>query len=214
MRRHTLIYGPSGCGKTTYGLIFAELFGCRGVFDDFDNTPTELARLAEHSRPTIILTRLDVVEKEVILQLPRPVQYLSFENAMAHLSRAIKAADLYATTMLSQETPITSAMSSEKGAEIIRAAIKRQQPWEVGDTDNSVVTKAVGALSEQVGGDHYKTLAIQPLEYSLANKLDAVQHSIIKYATRHPNKGGADDLRKVIHFAQLGLQLQYGEQDV
>ena len=34
-------------------------------------------------------------------------------------------------------------------------------------------------LDVQVGGDHYKSMAIQPMEYSMANKLDACQHTII-----------------------------------
>lgn len=37
----------------------------------------------------------------------------------------------------------------------------------------------MSALETQVGGDHYKKLAIHPLEYSMANNLDACQHTII-----------------------------------
>jgi hypothetical protein len=33
----------------------------------------------------------------------------------------------------------------------------------------------------------------------------------VKYASRHHNKGGADDLRKVIHYAELALEAQYGQ---
>ena len=67
------------------------------------------------------------------------------------------------------------------------------------------------ALDIQEGGGHYKKLKIQPIEYIHANGLDFFQGNIIKYATRHHDKNGAEDLRKVIHYAQLALQLQYGE---
>lgn len=67
------------------------------------------------------------------------------------------------------------------------------------------------ALEKQEGGDHYKKLKIQPIEYIHANGLDFFQGNMLKYLTRHKDKNGAEDLRKVIHYAQLALELQYGE---
>lgn len=67
------------------------------------------------------------------------------------------------------------------------------------------------ALDVQVGGDHYKSCAIQPVEYIHANGLDFFQGNVVKYITRHKTKNGAADLRKAIHYCQLALQLQYGE---
>lgn len=63
----------------------------------------------------------------------------------------------------------------------------------------------------QVGGNHYKDFKIQPLEFTMANNLDFIQGNIIKYACRHKQKNGREDLLKVIHYAELALQLQYGE---
>ncbi len=68
----------------------------------------------------------------------------------------------------------------------------------------------MSALDIQAGGSHYKDCAIQPIEFIHANGLDFFQGNIIKYATRHKAKNGAEDLRKVIHYAQLALELQYG----
>lgn len=48
----------------------------------------------------------------------------------------------------------------------------------------------------QVGGDHYSKLRIQPFQYSMANGLDPMQHTIIKYVTRFRDKGGIHDLEK------------------
>lgn len=68
----------------------------------------------------------------------------------------------------------------------------------------------MSALDIQAGGHHYKDCAIQPIEFIHANGLDFFQGNIVKYATRHKAKNGAEDLRKVIHYAQLALELQYG----
>ena len=68
----------------------------------------------------------------------------------------------------------------------------------------------MSALDIQAGGHHYKDCAIQPIEFIHANGLDFFQRNIVKYATRHKAKNGAEDLRKVIHYAQLALELQYG----
>lgn len=59
------------------------------------------------------------------------------------------------------------------------------------------------ALSKQVGGDHYTKCPIQPMEYSMANKLDACQHTIIKYVTRFRDKNGIEDLEKAKHVIDM-----------
>ncbi|MCP3698534.1 MAG: DUF3310 domain-containing protein [Aliivibrio sp.] len=63
----------------------------------------------------------------------------------------------------------------------------------------------------QEGGSHYKDLSIQPIEYIIENNLDFLQGNMVKYATRHKDKGGKEDLLKVIHYANLAIELQYGE---
>ena len=67
------------------------------------------------------------------------------------------------------------------------------------------------ASSRQVGGDHYKNMKIQPIEFIVANNLNFLEGNIIKYTLRHHVKGGAEDVRKVIHYAELLLETQYGE---
>lgn len=63
----------------------------------------------------------------------------------------------------------------------------------------------------QVGGDHYTKLAIQPMQYSMANGLNALQHTIVKYVTRYKDKGGIEDLRKAAHCVELLIQHEMGE---
>jgi hypothetical protein len=65
------------------------------------------------------------------------------------------------------------------------------------------------ALTQQIGGDHYKELAIQPVEYIHANSIPFIEGCIIKYATRWRDKGGLQDLHKIIHFTQMLIDFEF-----
>ena len=62
------------------------------------------------------------------------------------------------------------------------------------------------SLQNQVGGDHYKNKAIQPIEYILANKLPFCEGNIVKYITRYPEKGGVEDLQKIKEYCDFLIQ--------
>lgn len=64
------------------------------------------------------------------------------------------------------------------------------------------------ALLMQVGGDHYKGMEIQPMVYSMANKLDPCQHTIIKYVSRFRDKGGIADLEKAKHVIEMLIEFE------
>ncbi len=66
------------------------------------------------------------------------------------------------------------------------------------------------AINEQIGGDHYKHMPIQPMEYSMKNNLNACQHTAIKYVTRYKVKGGKQDLLKAIHCIEMLIEMEYG----
>ena len=70
----------------------------------------------------------------------------------------------------------------------------------------------MSALDTQQGGSHYREMKIQPIEFIHANGLDFFQGNMLKYLCRHKSKNGAEDLRKVIHYAQLAIEMQYGGQ--
>jgi len=67
------------------------------------------------------------------------------------------------------------------------------------------------ALNIQVGGGHYKDMKIQPVEYIHANNLSFLEGNVVKYITRHKTKNKAQDIRKIIHYCTLILQLEYNE---
>lgn len=63
-------------------------------------------------------------------------------------------------------------------------------------------------LNLQVGGDHYKDMKIQPMEYSMANGLDACQHTAIKYISRFRHKNGIEDLEKAKHCIDMLIDFE------
>ena len=67
------------------------------------------------------------------------------------------------------------------------------------------------STEKQIGGDHYKDFVIMPIEYITKNKLDFCEGNIVKYISRHKLKGKAEDIKKVIHYAELILELEYGK---
>jgi Protein of unknwon function (DUF3310) len=64
------------------------------------------------------------------------------------------------------------------------------------------------AFSEQVGGNHYKDLKIQPVEFIHANGIGFIEGCIIKYICRYRQKGGIQDLKKVRHYVQMLIELE------
>ena len=68
--------------------------------------------------------------------------------------------------------------------------------------------KIQSAMDTQVGGGHYKGMKIQPMEYSMANSLDACQHTAIKYISRFRNKGGIQDLEKAKHCIDMLIEFE------
>ena len=78
------------------------------------------------------------------------------------------------------------------------------------DRAQVVAERNEAILDKQIGGDHYKDCKIQPVEYIHANGLDYFEGNVIKYITRHRTKGeGKKDIEKVIHYAELILELYY-----
>ena len=63
----------------------------------------------------------------------------------------------------------------------------------------------------QVDGDHYQKLAIQPMQYSMLNNLDACQHTVIKYVTRFRDKGGIKDLEKAKHCIDMLIDYELAQ---
>lgn len=69
----------------------------------------------------------------------------------------------------------------------------------------------MSALDTQVGGDHYKKLKIQPVEYITENNMGYLEGNVIKYVTRHESKNGKADILKAIHYLEMIIERKYAE---
>jgi hypothetical protein len=70
----------------------------------------------------------------------------------------------------------------------------------------------LSAMKAQVGGDHYKNMKVQPIEYILANRIPFAEGNIIKYVSRWKNKNGVQDLKKARHM--LDVLIEDAEKEV
>jgi hypothetical protein len=84
--------------------------------------------------------------------------------------------------------------------------------WEEPNSNSSIPNEAwFNPLAKQEGGNHYKDMAIQPVEFITANNLGFLEGNVVKYICRHHAKNGAEDIKKAIHYCELLLQTKYGE---
>lgn len=66
--------------------------------------------------------------------------------------------------------------------------------------------KMTSSLEKQVGGDHYKKMKIQPIEFIVANNLTYPEGCIVKYICRWKDKNGIEDLEKIIHYVEIMIE--------
>lgn len=66
-------------------------------------------------------------------------------------------------------------------------------------------------LNVQVGGEHYKTMAIQPVQFITENNLGFLEGCIIKRISRWRAKDGIKDLHKIKHEVDLLIALNHLE---
>ena len=66
---------------------------------------------------------------------------------------------------------------------------------------------ANSAITRQVGGKHYKSYKIQPIEFITANNLSFIQGCVVKYICRFNSKNGKEDLDKIIHYCEMQKEL-------
>ena len=63
----------------------------------------------------------------------------------------------------------------------------------------------------QIAGDHYKSKAVQPWDYIVANNLGYLEGNIVKYVSRWKDKGGIEDLKKARHYLDKLIEVNdYG----
>ena len=70
----------------------------------------------------------------------------------------------------------------------------------------------MGAFDSQVGGNHYKSFKIQPVEFIHINGLGYIAGNIIKYVCRYKSKNGIEDLRKARHYIDMLIESELKEE--
>lgn len=63
-------------------------------------------------------------------------------------------------------------------------------------------------MTQQIGGDHYVKMAIQPVEFILKNNIGFAEGNVIKYVSRWREKGGVEDLKKARHYLDMLIEFE------
>jgi len=95
--------------------------------------------------------------------------------------------------------------NSEAAEPPVQSADEMIAEWAADDDAHRAPANTV-----QVGGDHYKSKAIQPWDYIAANKLGYFEGNVVKYVTRYKEKGGVADLEKAAHYLQKLIEQERG----
>ena len=66
----------------------------------------------------------------------------------------------------------------------------------------------MSSLNIQVGGNHYKEMPIQPIEYIMKNNIGFMEGNAIKYISRSRSKGGVEDLKKARHYLDMLIEFE------
>ena len=89
---------------------------------------------------------------------------------------------------------------------MLTASVPRVTKDETQTTDETGETTS--ALSRQTGGNHYKSMLIQPAEYAEKNGLSLLEGNVVKYISRWKLKGAPlADLLKAKHCIDLLTEL-------
>jgi len=64
-------------------------------------------------------------------------------------------------------------------------------------------------LDKQVGGNHYKTMPFQPIQFSYLTGINFLEGCVVKYVTRYKAKNGIADLDKAIHYCRVIEEFEY-----
>jgi len=67
----------------------------------------------------------------------------------------------------------------------------------------------MSAYKKQIGGSHYKDMAIQPADFINKNKLLFAEGNANKYICRHQSKGKLQDIKKAMHYLEMIIERDY-----
>jgi hypothetical protein len=62
---------------------------------------------------------------------------------------------------------------------------------------------------KQIGGQHYRSMKIQPSQFINENNLPFAEGNAIKYICRHKLKNKKEDLLKAMHYIEMIIERDY-----
>lgn len=78
---------------------------------------------------------------------------------------------------------------------------------EAHDMTITIAARDTPPYQDQVGGEHYRSLAIGPMEFCLRNRLGPATYAVLKYLIRFSSTGSrggnVEDLDKAIHCIEM-----------
>ncbi len=60
---------------------------------------------------------------------------------------------------------------------------------------------------EQIGGTHYSSLSIEPIQFIETNEMGYHEGNVVKYVSRWKNKNGLEDLKKAQWYINRLIEL-------
>ena len=82
---------------------------------------------------------------------------------------------------------------------------------QIGPISPISTAEELSPLNMQVGGEHYKTMAIQPVQFITENNLGFLEGCIVNRISRWRSKDGIKDLHKIKHEVDLLIALNHLE---
>jgi hypothetical protein len=157
----------------------------KNIIESFDNMIVRTVINDMHKGRNDILGQIPTIGKQPLVKekVPKSAHQLKSE---AESNFPKEVASFYIGASTSNNPPMSTATGAEH-------------------------SMGFSALSSQIAGTHYKDMPIQPVEFIQKNHIGFIEGNIIKYICRYKNKNGAEDLKKVMHYAELLLELEYGE---
>lgn len=142
---------------------------------------------------------------EPVAEVDEPIIQLSTEDSLAFIE-ALEEAEV------SGENLIFKEVSGDKPRSV-SAQMTFAVPYG-SESANDSEFEFPSAFDTQVQGGHYKNKGIQPLEFIMANDLPFCEANVVKYISRHKDKNGKFDIKKVMHYCQFILEKEYGVKSV
>lgn len=110
-------------------------------------------------------------------------------------------------------------ITREDGEEFTRIIPVKEMPTEVA-TPREIQVAPVGEPTEvpydttpkrqQVGGDHYTQMSVQPFDIIASLNLDFFEGNALKYLLRYHRKGNEEDMAKCQHYIDILMAREKG----